>query len=205
MIDKRCVKLSNTFTSIFNLELTCNQYKILFLILYYSQFRKTTDISYKCFSEIGTIRFKTRRTPVINDIKSMMEINPILHENLNITFEDEHMHVEISEYLYNIITTDNYYYRINLNDILKLTSSYTLKMYFLIRRSSNKTCRLSIDKFDEIIGNNYTDSKKYRYKVISRTVLEFKNKLDIHVTIKSDRTFITIDMNEFENDYLELE
>lgn len=204
MIDNRCVKLSNTFTSIFNLDLTCNQYKILVLILYYSQFSRITDISYKCFSELGTSRFKTRRTPIITDIKSMLEKNKILHDNICITF-DYKIHITLSDYLYNIITADKHYYRIYVNDILKISSTYTMKMYFILKRNNNNTCTIHIDKFDEIIGNKYTDSKKYRYKVISRTVSELKDKLDIIVNIKSDRRFITMYINELESNCLEIE
>lgn len=206
MIDNRCVRISNSFTSIFNLELSCNQYKILFIILYYMQFKKVADISYRCFSEIGTARFQNRRkNNIISELDKMLELNIILHDNLFIAYNDESITVELGNEIRTCITADEYYYTVNLNDILKLTSVYTVKMYFICKRNMNRTVNMCINKFDELIGNNYADSKKYRYKVISRAISEFRTKLGLNLSVNSDKKILNIDIDGIENDYLAIE
>lgn len=206
MIETRCVRISNSFTSIFNLELNCNQYKILFIILYYAQFRQITEISYRCFSEIGTSRFQNRRkNNIIAEIKSMIDINICLRDNIRIGYDTDNIIVELGKELNDCIKSEECYYRVNINELLRLTSVYAIKMYFIIRRSMNKPLRVSILKFDELIGNNYNDAKKYRYKVISRAVDEFRDKLGITLNIKSDRKFIEMTTDDIENNYLCIE
>lgn len=124
---------------------------------------------------------------------------------MRIGYDTDNIIVELGKELNDCIKSEECYYRVNINELLRLTSVYAIKMYFIIRRSMNKPLRISILRFDELIGNNYNDAKKYRYKVISRAVDEFRDKLGITLNIKSDRKFIEITTDDIENNYLCIE